>query len=263
MAAERVAADTCPHCHAEAPARARFCPECGTSLETPTPVDFSLQRVEPKWFGVAAPHALLAAAALALLVAIVLFATDHWPFGLILLGIAALLLAGFMEAARRRPYGRPPAPKSGSDVREVARSRWEEFRARQAAAGEVRRIRSALILVEEDRRRALHDLGHAAHLGDSTGEAAARAALEELDKHEAALKQRLDEQLELAGERIHKARLPVQDTMMVLPSEPSPNPAEPPQPAVVPEPYPPPDEGNPPEPARIPEPTPDQPRRED
>lgn len=263
MAAERVAADACPQCGADVPARARFCPECGASLETPTPVDFSLQRVEPKWFGVAAPHVLLAAAAIALLLAIVLFGTGRWPFALILLGVAALLLAAFMEAARRRPYGERPIPRAGSDVREVARSRWEELRARQAAAAEVRRIRSALILVDEDRRRALHDLGHAAHVGDSPGEAAARAALEELEKHEAALRQRLDEQLELAGERIHKARLPVQDTMMVLPSDPNPSPAQPPQPAVVPEPYPPPDEGNPPEPARIPEPTPDSPRRED
>jgi hypothetical protein len=62
-----------------------------------------------------------------------------------------------------------------------------------------------------------------------------------------------------AGERIRRARLPVQETVMVLPSEPTPPPGEatPPVPPQMPEPYPPPDEGTPPTPARIPEPSPD------
>ena len=63
------------------------------------PVPVSMQRSEPRWFGVAPPQLLLAVAAIAFVVAIVLFATGHWPFGLILLGVAALLLAAFLEAA--------------------------------------------------------------------------------------------------------------------------------------------------------------------
>jgi len=269
----QAATDSCPHCGAEIPLTARFCPECGTRLDEPAdrtltvelpdestgPVPVSMQHVETRWFGIAPPMWLLAVAGIALVLAIVLFATSHWPFGLILLGISALLLAGFLEAAKHRPGRAEPTPRSGSRVRERTRSAWEEWRARSAAAAEVRRIQSALLLVESERKRALADLGAAAHAHDSRAEAAARAALGELDDQEQFLNDQLDRQLQLAGERIHRARLPVQETMMVLPSEPGPPPGEatPPQPAVVPEPYPPPDEADPPEPARIPEPSPD------
>jgi hypothetical protein len=277
MSASQAATDLCPRCGADVPSRARFCPECGTPLEDPAnrtqivqvpreetgPVPISMQRAEPRWFGVAPPTLLLGVSVAALVFAIALFASGHWPYGLILLGIAALLLAAFMEAARRRPHEHTPVP-SGSRVGERARSTWEEWRARSAAAGEARRIQSELLLIESERNRQLGFLGAAAHRHDSTGEAAARSQLAALDERETALQARLEEQLALAGERIRQARLPVQDTMMVLPSEPSPPPGEatPPQPAVVPEPYPPPDEGNPPEPARIPEPSPDQPRED-
>jgi hypothetical protein len=64
----------------------------------------------------------------------------------------------------------------------------------------------------------------------------------------------LAERLAGADERIRRARLPVQDTIMVTPNEPSPaypppDEGNPPEPAQVPEPYPPPDEGTPPVPA--------------
>jgi hypothetical protein len=273
MSAQAVT-EACPHCGAEIPARARFCPECGTRLDDPAnrtlavelpdetagPVPISMQRAEPRWFGIAPPTWLLVLAGIALFAAIVLFATAHWPFGLILLGIAALLLAAFMEVARHRP-GQETQPRRGSPVRERTRSTWEEWRARSAAAAESRRLQSALLLVESERKRALADLGVAAHAHDAGAEAAARARLAELDEQERFLETQLEQQARAAGERIHRARLPVQDTMMVLPSEPAPPPdeANPPQPAVVPEPYPPPDEGTPPQPAKVPEPSPDQP----
>jgi hypothetical protein len=264
--------DPCPNCGAAILQRARFCPECGTRLEDGEhattiaqlppqetgPVPVSVQRAEPRWFGVTPPAMLLGLAAVVLVLAIVLFLTGHWPFGLILLGLSALLLAGFLEAARQRPQHREARLRGGSRFRERSRSTWEEWRARSTAAAEVRRLQSALLLIDSDRKRALADLGAAAHLHDSTGEAAARARLAELDQHEAALRAELDSQLRLAGERIRQAKLPVQDTMMVMPAEPTPPPGEanPPQPAVVPEAYPPPDEATPPQPARVPEPSP-------
>jgi hypothetical protein len=271
MSASQVAADTCPNCGADLPRDARFCPTCGAQVNAGStvqaavppnetgPVPVSLQRSEPHWFGVAPPHVLLGIAAIACVFAIVLFATGHWPYGLILLGAGALLLAAFLEAARRRPDS--GVTRASVNARERTRSSWETLRARQVATVEARRIQSALLMLESDRGRALQDLGAAAHAGDADAEGAVRARLAELDAQEAELRTRLEAALGEADERIRKARLPVQETMMVLPTEPSPPPGEatPPQPAIIPEPYPPPDEADLPQPARIPEPSPDPP----
>ena len=269
MSASAVAAETCSNCGADLPPSARFCPSCGMQVDAGStvraevppsetgPVPVSVQRTEPHWFGVAPPQLMLAVAAIAFVVALVLFVTGHWPYGLILLGVAALLVAGFLEAARRRPDS--DLTRASVDARERARSSWETLRVRQLAAAEARRSQSALLLLESDRRAALQELGAAVHARDAAAEEAARARLAELDGHEADLRAHLDEALSEAGERIRKARLPVQDTVMVLPTEPGPPPGEatPPQPAVVPEPYPPPDEADLPQPAQVPEPSPD------
>lgn len=274
MSASPVAAEFCRSCGASLPPNARFCPACGLQVDAGEtvpaplppnetgPLSVSLQQAEPHWFGVTPPSMLLGLAAVALLVAVLLFATGHWPFGLILLGVGALLLAGSLEAARRRPNSQ--LARASVDARERARSSWETLRVRQAAAQKARRIEASLVLLEGDRRSALHDLGAAVHAHDSSAEAAASARLAELDRHAEELRGALDRALHEAGERIRRARLPVEETIMVLPSEPGPPPGEatPPQPAVVPEPYPPPDEASPPQPAQVPEPGPDAPRED-
>jgi hypothetical protein len=161
-----------------------------------------------------------------------------------MLGVGTLLVAAFLEAARRRPQS--GVARASVDARERARSGLETLRARSVAAAEARRIQSALLLIESERRSALHDLGAAAHAQDPAGEAGARALLGELDARESALRSELLRAMDDAGERIRRARLPVQETVMVLPTEPSP----------------PPGEADPPEPARVPEPGP-APSRED
>jgi hypothetical protein len=215
-------------------------------------VPVSVDRVEPRWFGVTPPHLLLGVALAGVVIALLLFVSGHWPYGLIVLGLAALLLAAFLEVARRRPHS--PVTRASVDLRERAGSMLETWRARAAVTAEVRRIQSGIFVVESERRTALLELGEAAHRGDGIAEAGVRARLADLDAREAELRRALEEKLERAGERIYKARLSVQDTMMVKPNEPSqpyppPGEATPPQPAVVPEPYPPPDEGTPPVPA--------------
>jgi zinc ribbon protein len=261
MSASAQATDSCPDCGATLPAGARYCPACGSDLgaaqvpawEAPA----SYRQAEPHWFGVAPPQLLLGVAVVLLVFALVLFATGHWPYGLIVLGVGALLLAAFLEAAKRRP-GNHAFLRTSSQARERAQSAMETWRVRSAAAAELRRVRHALMLLESDRRDLLLDLGGAAHRGDTAAEATLRERLTELDAAEERLRGELDSALTDAGERIRKARLPVEETMMVLPSEPAPPPgeADPPQPAIVPEPYPPPDEADPPQPARVPEPGP-------
>ena len=274
MSVSAPAAETCASCGASLPGGARFCPECGSSVEDPVgttlrvevppeetgPVPVSFSQAEPHWFGVTPPVLLLSLAAASAVVAVALFATGSWPYGLILLGVAALLLAAFLEVVRRRPgWGVDHTP---SGVRERAGSALETWRARAAVSTEARRIQSALLSLESERRAALLELGAASYRGDAAEDARVRARLAELDGREAELQRQLREQLDLAGERIRKARLPVQETMMVTPPGPSapyppPDEGNPPQPPLLPEPYPPPDEGDPPQPAPAPEPRPD------
>src|SRR5260221_10258228 len=148
-----------------------------------------LQRRFPIWSRMLPLGLLMLVGVVAFVFALILFATGRWPYGLILLGAAALLLAAFLEAARRRPES--GVTRASVDARERARSSWETLRVRQAATVEARRVRSALLLLESDRRSALQDLGAAAHAQDATAEAAARERLTELDAHEAELRTRL------------------------------------------------------------------------
>ena len=269
MSASRAAADTCVNCGASLPPDARFCPACGLQVdagetmrerlppEETGPVPVSVQRTEPRWFGVTPPNLLLGIAAIAVAAAAIVFVAGHWPYGLILLGVGSLLFAAYLEAVRRGPES--PLARASVDARERARAQWETLRARQEAAADLRRIQTAIARIEPERRAALHDLGAAAYRRDDEAEAESRRHLEDLDAREAELRAELGRTHENAGERIRLARLPVQETVMVVPTEPAPPPDEgtPPQPVVVPEPYPPPDEGDPPEPARVPEPGPD------
>ncbi len=216
------------------------------------PVPISVLRVEPRWFGVAPAPLLLGIGVVVFLAAVGLFASGHWPFGLILLGVAVLLLAVYLEAARQKPtYAR-----GTSAALERAESLWETLRAQAAASAHAKRIQSGLFIVDSERRAALLALGEAVYLNDTPASSAARTRLAEIDAREAELRADLDDGLAAAGERIRKVRLAVQPTEMVLPTEPSPPPGEatPPQPAVVPEPYPPPDEMTPPQPDPGPEP---------
>jgi hypothetical protein len=116
------------------------------------------------------------------------------------------------------------------------------------------RTRSRLDAISVERGPALQALGDAAWRGDKSAEREARERLVELEQEGKRIEDELAVRLAGADERIRRARLPVEDTLMVTPNEPSapyppPDEGNPPQPAQVPEPYPPPDEGTPPEPA--------------
>jgi hypothetical protein len=205
------------------------------------PVPVSISHAEPRWFGVTPPLALLLLALIAVAAAVALFATGSWPYGLILVGVAALLVAGFLEVARRRPDSRLTryAASSAASAREQAAAAVDRLLVRSTAAAEAQRVRNARAVLEADRRRAMLQLGEAVHRGDEPAAHAARGRLVELDTIEADLEERLAERLSSAEERIRRSKLSVQETMVR-----------------VPEPYPPPDEGTPPTPAPIPEPSP-------
>ena len=289
----------CPSCGASIPDDAGACAACGTpapargdtvieqlppSETGPVPVSFGV--AQPRWFGVAPAEALLLLAAAAVIAAIAAFATGRWPLGLVLLGLALLLLAGFAEAAKRKAQSRlATAPlQVFRSARERAGVAVESAAARSRAGRELARVRHELFELQQQRRTKIAALGEAAYAADAAAAAGLKDEIGELDRLAVGKEAEMQAIAERARQGIQRARLTVQKTEMLEPAAKPPlrgsgpgegargnrevPPArnlEPPQPAPepagpevprIPEPYPPPDEGTPPEPARIPEPYP-------
>jgi hypothetical protein len=260
MSASPIRENACRSCGEELAATARFCPNCGAPaselppLETvPGPVVH--ESVERRWLGLPARFVLLCLGFAALGAAIGLFATGSWAWGIVMLLLAGILLVALAEATRRSgDMWARHSSRLAADGRAQAATAAEVWRARLDSALSRWRTRSRLDAIEFERGPALQRLGEAVWQGDQTGEQQARQRLVELEQERKRIEDELAEQLAGADERIRRARLPVQETIMVNPNEPSPpypppDEGDPPQPAQVPEPYPPPDEGTPPTPA--------------
>jgi hypothetical protein len=260
MSASPIGDSACRRCGEELAPSARFCPSCGAAvaelppLETvPGPV--VRESVERRWLGLPARFVLLCLGFAAFGAAIGLFATGSWGWAIGLLIVAVILLATLGEATRRSAGAwAQHSSRLAADGRAHAATAAEIWRTRLDAAVNRWRTRSRLDAITHERGPALQALGDAVWRSDTTAERRARELLVELEQEAKRIEDALAEQLAGADERIRRARLPVQETMMVTPNEPSapyppPDEGNPPQPAQVPEPYPPPDEGTPPVPA--------------
>jgi hypothetical protein len=229
----------------------------------PVPGPVTRERVERRWFGIPARFVLLCLACAGLGAAVGLFATSSWAWGVVALLLSAIFFAALTEAVRQGRRLLPEQPgRLAADRRAQAVTAAEVLRARAGTSVARWRIRSRIDQLELARPAALQALGDAVRRADKDAQKAAQQRLDELDEERQRLETELDQELSGAEERIRRARLPVQETMMVAPNEPSapyppPDEGDAPQPATVPEPYPPPDEGTPPTPA--PDPGQDQP----
>jgi hypothetical protein len=246
---------SCANCGRRLPKQSRFCPECGQAVaegetkvqelppdETgPVPVEYT--HAERRYYGVAPTALAVGIAVVVVGAAVVLFATGHWPIGLILLGIGVLLLLVSIETGAFRDRAGVAADSVATRGR--ATTRLLALR---------RELRKLAVL----RGRLLFELGDAVYRGDEQATEAARQRLDELDQTWREREAEMNSVIAQAQDRLHRRRLEVQPTEMVeLPEEPAaPGEQDPVGPALIPEPYPPPDEGNPPEPAVIPEPGP-------
>jgi hypothetical protein len=265
MNASPIQDNACAECGEKLAAGARYCSNCGApagelpQLETvPGPVVH--ESVEQRWLGIPARFVLLCLGFAALGAAIGLFATANWAWGVVLLLLAVIALIALGEATRRSGDAWVQhSSRLAADGRSHAATTAEVWRTRFDTTLTRWRTRSRLDAIAHERSPAFQALGEAVWRGDSTAEREARARLVELEQEAKRTEDELAERLAGADERIRKARLPVQDTEMVTPNEPSapyppPDEGNPPQPAQVPEPYPPPDEATPP----VPEPDPGQ-----
>ena len=255
-------------------AGSRYCAHCGRPIDVaagdtrvePVPqeetgrVPVDRMRAEPRLYGVTPTTLVLALAAAVLTLAIVFFVVGRWPLALVLLGVALLLLALFVETARRLPGGR--VTRASADALDQFRARAnvaaDSLATRGRAVGRVLALRRELKRMHALRGRLLFELGDAVYRGDDQASETARGQLDELDRLIASTEAQMQETVATAQRRIEERRLEVQPTEVAeLPNEPGQTPdVNPPEPAVIPEQYPPPDEGTPPQPAIIPEPSP-------
>ena len=262
----------CANCGARLAKTARYCPRCGNPsdagdtkvMDVPPDetgrVPVHHMRAEPRYYGVTPATLVLVLAGATLTLAVVLLASGHWPFGLIVLGVAVLLALVGIEAARRRPQG--TVVRSTAEALDSFRARAgvaaDSLATRGRAAREVMALQRELQRMSVLRARLLFELGDAVYRGDDQATEAARGRVAEVDGLVQQREGEMQGVIAHAQDRLHRRRLEVQPTEMVeIPDEPAaPGEQDPLGPAVIPEPYPPPDEGNPPQPAIIPETTP-------
>ena len=214
----------CANCRAPLPKGARFCAACGTPVrsgdtvraEVPPnetgPVPVTVAHATPRWFGLAPPTALFALTVVLLVVAVVLLVIGSWVAGLVLLGLALLFAAGFLEAGRRKPD--TPIVTASIGAVDSARARAgytaQAFLTRSSARKEIGRRRGEAMRLQGDRERLLGQLGAAVYAGADG--AAERESITALDERIAGLEQEASEIAASAQERVQAARRQVQPT---------------------------------------------------
>jgi hypothetical protein len=254
----------CQACGAKLPARSRFCPECGTAVASgdtavepvppsedgPTPAEQHVS--ERRYFGVPPADVLLALGIMGVVVAIVLFATGLWPWGLIALGVSLFLVTGYISAQQRHPGDEGRASRALSSVRTRAGVAKETVAAHSGARIELVRLRRDASALTKQRSERARGLGEAVYAENKAAMKELKHQMQEIDDELKAKEAQMAQVTMDAHERVGKARLQAQPTQVVAAEMPD----EAPEPATVPEPSPPPDEGQPPEPAHVPEPYP-------
>lgn len=219
----------CANCSAPLPKGARFCASCGSAVQSGDtvradvppnetgPVPVTVAHAAPRWFGLTPPTALFALAAVLLVVAVVLLVVGSWVAGLVLLGLALLFGAGFLEAGRRKPDA--PIVTASVEAVDSARARAgytaQAFLTRSSARREIARRRNEAMSLAGERNRLLRELGAAAYAG--ADESSERAAIAALDERIAALEREATEIAASAQERVQAARRQVQPTEVRTP----------------------------------------------
>jgi hypothetical protein len=259
MSASPIPDSACRNCGEELSPGARFCSSCGAAVDELPPLEtvpgpVVRESVERRWLGLPARFVLLCLGFAAFGAAVGLFATGSWAWGIVLLLIAIIVLAALGEATRRNAgVWAQHSSRLAADGRAHAASAAEVWRTRLDTMLSRWRTQSRLDAIRVERGPALQALGDAVWRGDKPAQKQARQRLVDLEQEGKRIEDELAERLAGADERIRRAHLPVQETIMVTPEEPNPqypppDEGNPPQPAEVPEAYPPPDEGTPPTP---------------
>jgi hypothetical protein len=267
----------CANCGSRLTKKAKFCPECGarvgassdeTAIQELPPdetgqVPVAVTTAEPRFFGVTPPAAVIALAGASLALAIVLLLTDHFIVGGILLVVAGVLFMLFASFARRLPDTTVSRASAGAMSAVRARAGYAKgtLAAHSSARVELFRLRRELAELLAQRAEFARALGEAVYADDPEATESARSKMAEVDDLISAKEEQMQQTAAGAMERIERAQLQVQPTMIETPEPPTPSPepfpapSEPPAPTPIPEPSPEPSE--PGGPVVVPEPGPE------
>jgi hypothetical protein len=220
---------TCPSCQTEVPEDARFCPSCGTRLDTgdtgiaelpptePAPTPVTYVQPEPRLYGVVPPGPALVAAGVLAILALLLLIFGNWLLALLVLVIALLLFLPALAAARHAPDS---VVASGVVSAADAARGWVGFvggsaGAWSAAGREVLKLRNEIRRLRPDRNDAQFALGDAAYREDAAATASLRARLRDLDREIASRELAIGEALERARRKSRRERRAIQATERV------------------------------------------------
>jgi zinc-ribbon domain len=226
---------TCANCGSALPAESRFCPECGARVgaapgetaiqevppheERPAPVD--VMWAERRFFGVPPSTALFGIGIGALVLAVVLLATGHPLWALLLGAVAVLSLVGFVSQTRRLPAEASGVARASVQALETVKARAEATIDTVAAHGNARiellRLRREAGRLGEEREVRLRDLGVAVYEGDRKATKELKEALRELDARIESAQEAMQQVTDDTRERVREAQLPVQATRIVAP----------------------------------------------
>lgn len=221
----------CASCGATLPPRAKFCPSCGAAVEgeatvraevpphETTPAPATVTQATPRWFGVAPATLLLAIAVVALGAGTAFLLSDQLVAGLLVLGVALLLLAAFLEVARRKPDAPVAQRAAGAADSFKARAgfRAQALKTRSTARRAIKSRRARALQLQGERDRLVRALGEAAVRGED--ESALREQIAGVEARQAELQAEAEEIARRADEEVQRASRAVQPTEVRPPAE--------------------------------------------
>lgn len=225
----------CANCGAELPERSRFCPECGTRVGHPSgqtaiqeeplhedrPAPMDVMWSERRFFGVPPSTALFGLGIGALVLGVVLIATEHALWSLFSFAAALLAFAGFVSQTRRLPAQASGVARASVQALETVKARAGATIDTVAAHGNARielmRLRRELGHIRDEREQRLYALGVASYENDDDATSELKEQIGGLDEEIESKKLEMEQISEHAEARIQDAQLSVQSTRIVEP----------------------------------------------
>ena len=214
--------ENCSHCGGTLPEAATFCPSCGRRADAPVTreVPIDVQHAEPKYFGLAPPVFVFAAAVALLALGIGLILGGAFAVGVIAIILAACLLPTFLAGARRWPDTRiAQVGVSAADrVRDEAEVAADSISTLGRAGRDVARLRKEQFQLRRERDAKVRALGVSVYEEDGRADEL-KAAAKELDARIDANEKRLQQTVSGARRRVRRSRAAVVSTEVIEPAE--------------------------------------------